>query len=81
MTTKNPVRTNAMRLLEYERGQSIEQIISDLFERGLNVEQVAADLRISHVTFYRWMDMLGGELTFSRAVRFSSEEATVGAAG
>lgn len=67
------MKTDKMRVIEYERGKSIEAILRAAFERGLTDEEIAADLGITRVSLYDWLDRLGARVTRSRSVTFAGE--------
>lgn len=65
-------KTDKMRLIELERGQSLEQIIRSLTEAGLTGREIADKLGVSYKTYHDWKSMLGARRVST--VRFASEE-------
>lgn len=70
-------KTTAMRLLEYERGKSLVEIIEELAERGFNHRQIAAEIGVSVQTLYEWCSLLGLKLVSRYRVERIDEPAGV----
>jgi len=68
-------KTLRMRVLEMERGKTVEEIIRELAEQGASEEQIAANLGIGKVALVRWNKLLGRRTRISKSVCFASEEA------
>jgi len=66
------VKSPLMRLIELQRGQTIEALVRQGVEQGKRQEEIAQDLGISYHTLRSWLYRMGATPT----VRFSSEEAT-----
>lgn len=68
------MKTLQMRMLEHERGQTIEQIIRTLSEQGYSEEQIANNLGVGRVTLIRWNKILGRRTRIAKIVSFASDE-------
>ena len=65
------VKTDKMRRIELERGQSMESIIAAAGEAGWTWERLAEDLGVSRFTLRSWIGRLGGRT--ARTVKFSGD--------
>lgn len=52
-------KTQGMRLLEYESGRSIEELIREQVEAGKDWSEIADTLDVSRLTLRRWVRDLG----------------------
>lgn len=66
------IKTDKMRLIEFQRGKTLEQIIRDLTEAGLTGREIADELGVAYKTYHDWKAMLGARRVST--VRFASEE-------
>jgi transposase-like protein len=68
-------KTAQMRLLEIERGQTIEQMFQEGVEAGLSWREIARRMGISYTTLNDWRRNLGVRTRMT--IDFVSEEAGV----
>lgn len=71
-------KTYGMRLVEMEKGRTLEQLIEAGIERGMNVEQLAADFGVSRSTLVGWCRRLGVRLVSRTVMERSGELAGAG---
>ena len=63
-------KSDEMRKIERERGQSIESLIREMYDQDFSTNEMAKSLGISRQTLYQWMARLGAVTE----IRFASEE-------
>ena len=71
------MKTDKMRLLEHERGDTLENLLRGYFAQGLNDGEIADRLGISRQTFYCWLDLMGATVTRTRVVSFNNQRDAV----
>jgi transposase-like protein len=67
-------KTAQMRVIELERGKSIEQILTELVEAKLSWDDISQELGVSRLTLQDWRKKLGSR----PSLRFQSETTLVG---
>lgn len=71
-------KSHKLRCIEFERGKSLETLLTEGIERGLSLVQIADELGVTALTLRVWARQLGAEIRTRREVRFRSREALVG---
>jgi hypothetical protein len=55
------MKTTEMQLLEFQRGQPIEQLIFNWLSEGWSLRAIGRELNVSSATMGRWVRLLGIE--------------------